>query len=81
MHLFQLEIITINYNAFYITKNYDVNSTRKKGNILFLKQHILFPLENENTSILPRNAYGSPNFDKVACTNCCKSFLKISAVR
>ena len=50
MHLFQLEIITINFHAFYITKNgtllCDVTMTlirqEKIGNIFFLKQHICF---------------------------------------
>ena len=50
MHLFQLEIITINFHAFYFTKNYtllcDVTMTlirhEKIGNIFFLKQHICF---------------------------------------
>ena len=28
----------------------------------------MFPQENEYKSLLPQNAYGSPNFDKVACT-------------
>ena len=50
MHLFQLEIITINFHAFYITKNgtllCDVTMTlirqEKIGNIFFLKQHTCF---------------------------------------
>ena len=50
MHLFQLEIITINFHAFYITKNgtllCDVTMAlirqEKNGNIFFLKQHICF---------------------------------------
>ena len=50
MHLFQLEIITINFHAFHITKNStllcDVTVTLirqdKIGNIIFLKQHICF---------------------------------------
>ena len=50
MHLFQLKIITINFHAFYITKNgtllCDVTMTlilqEKIGNIFFLKQHIYF---------------------------------------
>ena len=50
MHLFQLEIITINFHAFYITKNgmllCDVTMTlirqEKIGNIFFLKEHICF---------------------------------------
>ena len=50
MHLFQLEIITINFHAFYITKNgmllCDVTMTlirqEKNGNIFFLEQHICF---------------------------------------
>ena len=50
MHLFQLEIITINFHAFYFTKNgtlpCDVTMTlirqEKIGNIFFLKQHICF---------------------------------------
>ena len=28
----------------------------------------MFPQENEYKSLLPRNAHGSPNFDKAACT-------------
>ena len=42
---------------------------KKTGNIFFLNRYI-FPQENEYKSILPRNAYGSPNFDKAACTKC-----------
>ena len=50
MHLFQQEIITINFHAFYITKNgtllCDATMTlirqEKIGNILFLKQHVCF---------------------------------------
>ena len=40
----------------------------KIGNIFFLKQHT-FPQENEYKSLLPKNAHGSPNFDKAACTS------------
>ena len=77
MHLCQLEIITINFHAFYIMKNgtsrYDVTMTlirqEKIGNIFFLKQHICFLKKNEYKSLLPKNAHGSPNFDKAACTN------------
>ena len=29
----------------------------------------MFPQENEYKSLLPKNAHGSPNFDKAACTN------------
>ena len=29
----------------------------------------MFPQENEYWSLLPKNAHGSPNFDKAACTN------------
>ena len=28
----------------------------------------MFPQENEYESLLPKNAHGSPNFDKAACT-------------
>ena len=28
----------------------------------------MFPHENESKSLLPKNAHGSPNFDKAACT-------------
>ena len=50
MHLFQLEIIRINFHAFYITKNgtllCDITMTlirlEKIGNIFFLKQHVCF---------------------------------------
>ena len=50
MHLFQLEIITTNFHALYITKNdtllCDVTMTlirqEKNGNIFFLKQHTCF---------------------------------------
>ena len=50
MHLFQLEIIIINFHPFYIMKNgtllCDVTMTlirqEKNGNIFFLKQHICF---------------------------------------
>ena len=28
----------------------------------------MFPQENEYKSLLPKNAHGSPNFDKAACT-------------
>ena len=50
MHLFQLEVIAIDFHAFYITKSgtllCDVTMTlirqEKIGNIFFLKQHICF---------------------------------------
>ena len=50
MHLCQLEIIKINFHAFYIMENSkllcDVTMTlirqEKIGNIFFLKQHIYF---------------------------------------
>ena len=42
MHLFKLEMIAINFNAFYTTINPTyLNSTRKCGNIFFLKRHII----------------------------------------
>ena len=28
----------------------------------------MFPQENEYKPLLPKNAHGSPNFDKAACT-------------
>ena len=28
----------------------------------------MFPQENEYESLLPKNAHGSPNFDKASCT-------------
>ena len=58
----------------YVTlwRHYDVNSARKKiGNIFFFFfffKAYMFPHENEYKSLLPQNAYGSPNFDKAACT-------------
>ena len=29
----------------------------------------MFPQENEYKSLIPKNAHGSPNFDKAACTS------------
>ena len=54
MHLFQLEIITINFKVFYVTKNgtflCDVTMTlirqEKIGNIFSYTAYV-FPLENE----------------------------------
>ena len=76
MHLLQLEIITINFHAFYITKmvRYFRDVTMKLirqekiGNIFFLKQHIYFLKKMNMNHFLSKNAHGSPNFDKAACT-------------
>ena len=62
MHLFQLEIITINFHAFYITKNgtllCDVTMTlirqEKIGNIIFLKQHTCFLKKMNINHIYPK---------------------------
>ena len=38
----------------------------------------MFPQENEYKSLLPKNAHGSPNFDKEACTNASGAFIRIN---
>ena len=40
----------------------------KIGNIVFLKLHTFFLVENRHESLLPKNSHGSPNFDTAAYT-------------
>ena len=78
MHLFQLEIITIGCHAFYFMQNgmllSDVTITlfrqeKKMETSFFLNSIHFCSLENQYKSILPRNAHGSPNFDKRSALN------------
>ena len=41
----------------------------------------MFPQENEYQSLLPKNAHGSPNFDKAACTTGGLHFFKVFTIK
>ena len=77
MHLFQLEIITINFHAFYFMKNgtllCDVTMTlirqEKIGNIFFLKQHICFLKKMNVNHFYPKMHTAAQISTKAACTN------------
>ena len=58
------------YEKRYVTlwRHYDVNSARKNWKHLFSWTAYICPQENLYKSLLPKNAHGSPNFDKAACT-------------
>ena len=60
MHLFQLEIITVNFHAFYITKN---STLLCDATMTLIRQDKI-----EYKSLFPQKVHGSPNFDKAACT-------------
>ena len=69
MHLFQLEIITINFHAFYITNNgtllcvvtMTLIRQEKIENIFFLKQHICF-LKKMNINHFYQKCTRQPKF-------------------